>query len=74
VTVAIPTMALAVIMWLTTREPPRGQCEAALSGCFKHDPDGFAYSEKLSLAKFWRMWQIRSNQVVFLQVGTRQLF
>lgn len=65
--VAVPTMLLALLMFFTTRETPRGAAEQALASQFDHSAE-FAYSERLSLDKFYRMWRIPTNQVVFAQV------
>lgn len=66
VVMAAPTLILAFVLFITTKEPPRGAFEEALTGQLAA---GEAYSETMSLAKFKRMLKIPSNWFIVIQVG-----
>jgi len=66
VLVAVPTMVLALALGLTTREPPRGLSEVALTDKYERE-NNFEYRAQLDWSKFVAMWKTRSNQAVFAQ-------
>lgn len=64
--VGVPSVVLATVMWLTTKDPRRGGSEEALQGAFA---DGkFEYSEKLSWKKAFYLARIPTNWLMILQV------
>ena len=66
VIVSVPTLALATVMALTTRDPPRGGAEPALRESIAEG--SFEYTESLSWAKFRALCKIRTNLLVVSQV------
>lgn len=66
VIVAVPSIALATVMLLTTEEPPRGATEQALQGQYK-DGEGFVYDEKITWTKLRHMLCIPTNVLAILQ-------
>ena len=70
VVMAAPTLVLAFVLFVTTKEPPRGAFEEALTGQLAA---GEAYSETISFAKLKRLLRIRSNLIIILQVCLRAL-
>ncbi|KAK9838287.1 hypothetical protein WJX81_002411 [Elliptochloris bilobata] len=65
VLVALPALGVAAIMLVTTREPPRGGTEAALSKAYASGE--FQYAERISLRKAAALGRTRSNLAVVLQ-------
>lgn len=65
VVMAAPSLALAIVLLATAKEPPRGAFEEALSGQLAA---GEAYSETVSWSKVKRMLRIPSNWLIILQV------
>ena len=64
--VGVPSVALATIMWLTTKDPRRGGAEEALQGAFAGGK--FEYTERLSWQKTWFLARIPTNWLMILQV------
>lgn len=65
--VSVPTILLALLMLLTTDEPPRGVMEEALQEHYAAG-EGFVYEEKIDAAKAFRILRIPSNLCLMLQV------
>jgi predicted MFS family arabinose efflux permease len=66
VIVAIPAIALATLMLLTTEEPVRGSTEAALQQQWDSDAN-FEYSERITWTKVGRLVRIPTNILVISQ-------
>ena len=58
--VALPSAAVALLMLLTTRDPPRGRTELALAERYESG-EGFAYEERLTWAKVGRLLRTPTN-------------
>lgn len=63
VLVAVPTMVLALILGLTTREPPRGLSEVALTEKYERS-NNFEYRADLNWSKFVALWRTDRKSVV----------
>eukprot|EP00878_Enallax_costatus_P045766 GHUV01055247.1.p1 GENE.GHUV01055247.1~~GHUV01055247.1.p1 ORF type:complete len:296 (+),score=80.51 GHUV01055247.1:482-1369(+) len=64
VVMAAPTLVLALVLFVTAKEPPRGAFEEALTGRLVA---GEAYSETMSISKLKRLLRIPSNWIIILQ-------
>lgn len=77
VLVAAPSLLAALLMLLTTREPPRGACEEAMQAharaAFASSDDPLAasavspYSEKITWTKVRLLLKVPSNWLIFVQ-------
>eukprot|EP00798_Chlamydomonas_sp_ICE-L_P021214 gene21214-28123_t len=67
VVISIPSILAAVLMWFTTKEPPRGVCEEALQARFSKGFDNNTYHETISWEKTKKIFKIGSNWFIFLQ-------
>lgn len=64
VCVAIPALLLALLLVLSTRDPPRGACEEGLE---ERVDAGYVYSEKMDAHKLKRLVTTPSNFFIIMQ-------
>jgi hypothetical protein len=70
VLVAIPAVLLALVMVLTTSDPPRGAFEVALQAGMG---EGLSYEEVISWAKTRVLLKQTSNWLIIVQVRAAQM-
>ncbi|MCF7802030.1 MAG: MFS transporter [Candidatus Marinimicrobia bacterium] len=62
--VALPNFLLALIFWLTMREPVRGQAEEGLKDLLE---SGQIYTARINWSEYKQLFRIKTNLLVFLQ-------
>jgi MFS family permease len=66
VLVGVPSVLIATLMVLTTRDPKRGAADVALQAAYEEE--GFQYNANLTWSKFFMLCRIRTNLFMVLQV------